>query len=43
MTRRGQWLLLGGILLALVSVVGVTTYGLRDEIFPVDVGTKGPS
>ena len=43
MTRRGQWLLLGGIVLALAAVVGITTYGLRDEIFPVDVGTKAPN
>ena len=43
MTRRGQWLLLGGIVLALAGVVGITTYGLRDEIFPVDVGAKAPN
>jgi cytochrome c biogenesis protein CcmG/thiol:disulfide interchange protein DsbE len=42
MTRRGQWLLLGAIVLALASVVGITTYGLRDEIFAVDVGAKAP-
>src|ERR1041384_3343952 len=43
MTRRGQWLLLGGILLAIGAAVGITTYGLRDEMFPVDVGTKAPN
>ena len=43
MTRRGQWLLLAAILLALGAVVGITTYGLRDEIFPVDVGAKAPN
>jgi thiol-disulfide isomerase/thioredoxin len=42
MTRRGQWLLLLGIVVALAAVVGITTYGLRDEIFPVDVGAKAP-
>jgi thiol-disulfide isomerase/thioredoxin len=43
MTRRGQWLLLAGIVAVLAAVVGITTYGLRDEIFPVDVGTKAPN
>jgi cytochrome c biogenesis protein CcmG, thiol:disulfide interchange protein DsbE len=43
MTRRGQWLLLAGIVAVLAAVVGVTTYGLRDEIFPVDVGAKAPN
>jgi cytochrome c biogenesis protein CcmG, thiol:disulfide interchange protein DsbE len=42
MTRRGQWLLLIGIIALIGAVVGVTTYGLRDEIFPVDVGAKAP-
>lgn len=42
MTRRGQWLLLLGIVSALAGVVAITTYGLRDEIFPVDVGSKAP-
>lgn len=43
MTRRGQWLLLAGIIGMLASVVGITMYGLRDEIFPVDVGAKAPN
>ena len=43
MTRRGQWLLLGAIVLAIGIVVAVTTYGLRDEMFPVDVGAKAPN
>ncbi len=42
MTRRGQWLLLGAIVLAIGSVVAITTYGLRDEIFAVDVGAQAP-
>ena len=42
MTRRGQWLLLGAIVIALGAVVGITTYGLRDEMFPVDVGARAP-
>ena len=43
MTRRGQWLLFGGIVLVIAAVIGITTYGLRDEIFPVDVGAKAPN
>lgn len=43
MTRRGQWLLLLGIVAALAAAVGITTYGLRDEIFAVDVGAKAPN
>jgi thiol-disulfide isomerase/thioredoxin len=43
MTRRGQWLLLGAILAAIGIVVAVTTYGLRDEMFPIDVGAKAPN
>jgi thiol-disulfide isomerase/thioredoxin len=43
MTRRGQWLLLGAIIVAIAAAVGITTYGLRDEMFPVDVGTKAPN
>jgi cytochrome c biogenesis protein CcmG, thiol:disulfide interchange protein DsbE len=41
-TRRGQWLLFGAILVAIATAVGITTYGLRDEMFPVDVGAKAP-
>jgi thiol-disulfide isomerase/thioredoxin len=43
MTRRTQWLLFAGILVALGAVVGITMYGVRDEIFPVDVGQKAPN
>jgi cytochrome c biogenesis protein CcmG/thiol:disulfide interchange protein DsbE len=43
MTRGGQWLLLTAIVVAGAGAIGVTTYGLRDEIFPVDVGAKAPN
>ena len=43
MTRRGQWLLLAAIVAALGAVVAVTSYGLRDEMFPVDVGATAPN
>ena len=43
MTRRGQWLLFGAIVVAIGAAVGITMYGLRDEMFPVDVGAKAPN
>ena len=43
MTRGGQWALLLVIIAAIASAVGITMYGLRDEMFPVDVGTKAPN
>jgi cytochrome c biogenesis protein CcmG, thiol:disulfide interchange protein DsbE len=43
MTRRQQWLLLAAIVAVGASAIGLTTYGLRDEIFPVDVGVKAPN
>ena len=42
MTRRQQWLLLAAIVIVGAGAIGLTTYGLRDEIFPVDVGVKAP-
>jgi thiol-disulfide isomerase/thioredoxin len=42
-TRRGQWLLFGAIIVAIGAAVGITMYGLRDEMFPVDVGAKAPN
>lgn len=42
MTRRGQWFLVFAIVAVLAAAAGITTYGLRDEIFPVDVGAKAP-
>src|SRR5690349_7656572 len=43
MTRTGQLYLLGAILAAVAGLVGIITYGLRDEVFPVDVGAKAPN
>lgn len=42
MTRRHQWLLLAAIVVAATGAVGITMYGLRDDLFPVDVGAKAP-
>jgi cytochrome c biogenesis protein CcmG, thiol:disulfide interchange protein DsbE len=41
-TRRQQWMLFAAIVLVGASAIGLTTYGLRDEIFPVDVGVRAP-
>lgn len=43
MTRRGQWMLLLAIVAAAAGAIGITMYGLRDEIFPVDVGRRAPN
>ncbi|HET9426708.1 MAG TPA: TlpA disulfide reductase family protein [Gemmatimonadaceae bacterium] len=43
MTRRGQWLLLLGIVVAIAGVAGITAYGLRDTTSAVDVGTRAPN
>jgi thiol-disulfide isomerase/thioredoxin len=42
MTRRQQWLLFAAIVVVGAGAIGLTTYGLRDEIFPVDVGVTAP-
>jgi len=42
MTRQHQWLLFVGIVAVVGGVVGLTEYGSRDEIFPIDVGVKAP-
>jgi cytochrome c-type biogenesis protein len=42
MTRAQQWMLAVGIVVVGAGVVGVVRYGLRDDIYPVDVGTKAP-
>ena len=42
MTRAHQWILAAGIVVIVAGVVGVVRYGLREEIYPVDVGTRAP-
>lgn len=42
MTLRQQWLTVLGILLVLAGVVAAGTYVLREELFPVNVGSKAP-
>lgn len=42
MTLRQQWLTVAGILLVLVGVVTTGAYVMRDELFPVGVGSRAP-
>jgi cytochrome c biogenesis protein CcmG/thiol:disulfide interchange protein DsbE len=42
MTRAHQWILAVAIVVIGGGVVEVVRYGLRDDIYPVDVGTKAP-
>jgi thiol-disulfide isomerase/thioredoxin len=41
-TRSQQWILAAAIATVGVGAIGVVRYGLRDEIYPVDVGVKAP-
>lgn len=43
MTVRQQWLLVLAIVLALLGVVGAGAYVMRDELFPLQVGSRAPS
>lgn len=42
MTLRQQWLIVGAIVIALLGALGTGTYVLRDELFPVEVGSDAP-
>ena len=42
MTSRQQIVLFTAIVAAVAAAVGVTVYGLRDDVFPVDVGSRAP-
>lgn len=43
MTLRQQWLTVLAIVLTLFGVVGTGTYVMRDELFPVGVGSRAPN
>jgi cytochrome c biogenesis protein CcmG, thiol:disulfide interchange protein DsbE len=42
MTLRQQWLVVAAIVLVVVAGLGVGTYAMHDELFPVEVGSKAP-
>lgn len=43
MTARQQWALVIGIVLALLGAIGAGAYVMRDELFPIEVGSRAPS
>jgi peroxiredoxin len=43
MTLRQQWGLVAAIVLSLVGALGVGAWVLRDELFPVEVGSQAPT
>jgi len=42
MTLRQQWLTVLAIVLAVAGAVGFATYAMRDELFPIEVGSRAP-
>jgi cytochrome c biogenesis protein CcmG/thiol:disulfide interchange protein DsbE len=42
MTLRQQWLAVLGVVVLIVGALGVGSYALRDELFPVEVGSRAP-
>jgi cytochrome c biogenesis protein CcmG/thiol:disulfide interchange protein DsbE len=42
MTLRQQWLTVLAIVLSLFAAVGTATYVMRDELFPIGVGSRAP-
>lgn len=43
MTLRQQWLTVLAILLALLGALGTGAYVMREELFPIDVGSRAPT
>ena len=43
MTLRQQWILVAAVVAVLLGTLGVGLYGLRDELFPVEVGSHAPA
>jgi cytochrome c biogenesis protein CcmG, thiol:disulfide interchange protein DsbE len=42
MTLRQQWLVVVAVVVGLLGALGMGAYVLRDELFPVEVGSKAP-
>ena len=43
MTLRQQWLTVGAIVVLLLGALGTGAYVMRDELFPVEVGSRAPA
>jgi cytochrome c biogenesis protein CcmG/thiol:disulfide interchange protein DsbE len=43
MTLRQQWLLVVTIVVAFIGALGTGAYVMRDELFPVEVGSRAPA
>lgn len=43
MTLRQQWMLVAGIVGSLLGALGLGAFVLRDELFPVEVGSRAPA
>lgn len=42
MTLRQQWLMVAAIVLVLLGALGFGAYVMRDELFPVEIGSRAP-
>ena len=42
MTARQQWLVVAGVVTLVALVVGTGAYTMRDQLFPVEIGTQAP-
>ena len=42
MTARQQWLVVAGVVTLVALVVGTGAYTMRDQLFPVEVGSRAP-
>jgi len=43
MTIRQQWIMVGAIVIALGSALGLGSYFMKDELFPVSIGSQAPN
>jgi cytochrome c biogenesis protein CcmG, thiol:disulfide interchange protein DsbE len=42
MTARQQWLVVAGVVTLVALVVGTGAYTMRDQLFPVEIGSQAP-
>jgi cytochrome c biogenesis protein CcmG/thiol:disulfide interchange protein DsbE len=43
MTARQQWMVVLGVVALVAVVIGAGAYTMRDQLFPVEVGTQAPN